>query len=386
MAGLDPAIHAPSGLPRGPFVDARNNSGHDEPERGVEVMPAKDGVRVGILGASGYTGAELLRLLRYHPQAEIAALTADRQAGKPIGTVFPHLAGEGLPDLVSIAEVDWKALDFVFCGLPHGTTQEVIAGLPQHLKIVDLSADFRLADTATYAEWYGHEHRAPDLQREAVYGLTEIAREKVKGARLVANPGCYPTSAQLPLVPLLRAKLIDADDIIIDAKSGVSGAGRAAREGSLYCEVGEGIHAYGVANHRHTPEIEQGLSDAAGRSLIVNFTPHLMPMNRGILSTIYVRLAAGATLGDLRPVLERAYRDEPFVRVLPEGSLPATRHVRATNLCLIGLNRDRVANRAILVSALDNLVKGASGQAIQNMNVMLGLPETTALEHRALFP
>jgi N-acetyl-gamma-glutamyl-phosphate reductase len=349
-------------------------------------MSVKDKIRIGILGASGYTGAELLRLLRYHPQAEIRTLTADRQAGKPIGAVFPHLAGEGLPDLVSIGAVDWDALDLAFCGLPHGTTQEVVAALPRHLKIVDLSADFRLADTATYAEWYGHEHRAPELQREAVYGLTEIAREQVRGARLVANPGCYPTAAQLPLIPLLRARLIDADDIIIDAKSGVSGAGRAAREASLYCEVGEGINAYGVAGHRHAPEIEQGLSEAAGHRVVVNFTPHLMPMNRGILETIYVRLAAGATLGDLRAVLEAAYRDEPFVRVLPEGSLPATRHVRGTNLCLIGLSPDRVAGRAILVSAEDNLVKGASGQAIQNMNVMLGLPETTALEHRALFP
>jgi len=349
-------------------------------------MSANDKVRIGILGASGYTGAELLRLLRYHPQAEIRALTADRQAGKPIGAVFPQLAGEGLPDLVSIGEVDWGRLDLVFCCLPHGTTQEVIAGLPRHLKIVDLSADFRLSDTATYAEWYGHEHRAPELQREAVYGLTEIAREQVGAARLIANPGCYPTAAQLPLIPLLSAKLIDPDDIIIDAKSGVSGAGRAAREGSLYSEIAEGIGAYSVANHRHAPEIGQGLSEAAGHNLVVNFTPHLMPMNRGILETIYVRLAAGATLGDLHAVLERAYRAEPFVRVLPEGSLPATRHVRATNLCLIGLNRDRLANRAILVSALVNLVKGASGQAIQNMNAMLGLPETTALEHRALFP
>ncbi len=349
-------------------------------------MSIRDRVRIEILGASGYTGAELLRLLRYHPHAAIVALTADRQAGKPIGAVFPHLAGEDLPDLVMIGEVDWSALDLVFCGLPHGTTQEVIAGLPRHLKVIDLSADFRLTDFATYAEWYGHEHRAPELQREAVYGLTEIERERIRQARLVAVPGCYPTAAQLPLIPLLRARLIDPDDIIIDAKSGVSGAGRAAREGSLFCEVSEGIQAYGVAGHRHAPEIEQGLSLAAGRKLVVNFTPHLMPMNRGILSTIYVRLAPGATIGDLRAVLEGAYRDEPFVRMLPEGSLPATRHVRATNLCLIGLSRDRLANRAILVSAIDNLVKGASGQAIQNMNAMLGIPETTALEHRALFP
>jgi N-acetyl-gamma-glutamyl-phosphate reductase len=349
-------------------------------------MSTRERFQIAILGASGYTGAELLRLLRYHPQAEIVALTADRQAGKPIGAVFPHLAGDRLPDLVTIGEVDWSGVDVVFCGLPHGTTQEVIAGLPKHLKICDLSADFRLADVATYAEWYGHEHRAPELQREAVYGLTEIERENIRGARLIAVPGCYPTAAQLPLIPLLRDQLIDADDIIIDAKSGVSGAGRAARESSLFCEVSEGIHAYGVANHRHAPEIEQGLSAAAGRAVIVNFTPHLMPMNRGILSTIYVRLAPGATLGDLRAVLEGTYQDEPFVRLLPEGTLPATRDVRGTNLCLIGLSRDRVPNRAILVSAIDNLVKGASGQAIQDMNLMLGIPETTALEHRALFP
>jgi N-acetyl-gamma-glutamyl-phosphate reductase len=385
MAGLDPAIHGPPPSPGGPFMYAWNKSGHDDQSE-VGVMVGLDKHRVGILGASGYTGAELLRLLRYHPQAEIVALTADRQAGKPIGAVFPHLAGENLPDLVTIDEVDWSEIEVVFCGLPHGTTQEVIAGLPKHLKIIDLSADFRLTDVATYAEWYGHEHRAPELQREAVYGLTEIERDRIRRARLVAVPGCYPTAAQLPLIPLLRAQLIDPDDIIIDAKSGVSGAGRAAREGSLFCEVAEGIHAYGVASHRHAPEIEQGLSAAAGRPLIVNFTPHLMPMNRGILSTIYIRLGAGTTSGDLRAVLEDAYRGEPFVQVLPDGSLPATRHVRATNLCLIGLSRDRVANRAILVSALDNLVKGASGQAIQDMNAMLGIPETTALEHRALFP
>jgi N-acetyl-gamma-glutamyl-phosphate reductase len=349
-------------------------------------MPAGDKFRIAVLGASGYTGAELLRLLGYHPRAEIVALTADRHAGKPIGSVFPHLAGEDLPDLATIGEIDWSGLDIAFCGLPHGTTQEVIAALPRHLKIIDLSADFRLADPATYAEWYGHEHRAPELQREAVYGLTEIERQRIRQARLVAVPGCYPTAAQLPLIPLLRAGLIDPDDIIIDAKSGVSGAGRAVRHGSLFCEVSEGIHAYGVASHRHAPEIEQGLSAAVGRKLVVNFTPHLMPMNRGILSTIYVRLSSGATIGDLRAVLAQAYQGEPFVRVLPEGSLPATRHVRATNLCLIGLSRDRLANRAILVSALDNLVKGASGQAIQDMNAMLGIPETTGLEHRALFP
>ncbi len=349
-------------------------------------MVRAEKLRIGILGASGYTGAELLRLLRHHPRAEIAALTADRHAGKPIGAVFPHLAGEGLPDLKSLEEIDWKALDLVFCALPHGTTQEVIAALPRFLKVIDLSADFRLADCATYEEWYGHAHRAPLLQKEAVYGLTEIAREEVRQARLVANPGCYPTTSQLPLIPLLEEGLIASDDIIIDAKSGVSGAGRSAKEESLFCEVAEGVHAYALASHRHAPEIEQGLGKAAGKKVIVNFTPHLLPMNRGILASIYVRLEAAAGVRDLRALLEKRYKDEPFVRVLPEGSLPATQHVRGTNLCLIGLSRDRLPGRAILISAIDNLVKGASGQAIQNMNAMLGLPEATGLGARALFP
>jgi N-acetyl-gamma-glutamyl-phosphate reductase len=343
-------------------------------------------VRIAILGASGYTGVELLRILAQHPNAELAALTADRQAGKSIAQVFPHLAHRDLPDLVAIPEVDWAKIDLAFCCLPHGTTQEVIAALPRHLRICDLSADFRLADLASYEKWYGHTHRAPALQPEAVYGLTEVMRSAIANARLVAVPGCYPTGAQLPLVPLVKAGLIDADDIVIDAKSGVTGAGRGLKETSLFAEVSEGISAYGVANHRHMPEIEQGLSAAAGRPVIVSFTPHLMPMNRGILSTIYVRLAGGARTEDLRRCLERAYGDEPFVRVLKPGAMPATHHVRGSNLCLIGLAADRRAGGAILVSAIDNLVKGASGQAVQDMNVMLGLPETAGLAQEPLFP
>jgi N-acetyl-gamma-glutamyl-phosphate reductase len=342
--------------------------------------------RVAILGASGYTGAELLRLLGGHPGIEVAALTADRQAGKPISDVFPHLAGLGLPTLVRIEDCDWSKLDAVFCCLPHGTTHEVIAALPQHLKIVDLSADFRLHDLDTYAEWYGHAHRAPALQKEAVYGLTEHARSALRNARLCASPGCYPTAAQLPLIPLVKADMIEADDIIIDAKSGVTGAGRAAKEASLYAEVAEGIHAYNIAAHRHAPEIEQSLSEALGRKVIVNFTPHLMPMNRGILSTIYVRLKNGASAADLRAKLVEAYADERFVRVVPDGVAPATRHVRGSNLCLIGVFPDRVNGRAILVSVIDNLVKGASGQALQNMNVMLGFDEDDGLKMRAMFP
>lgn len=347
---------------------------------------SQDKINVAILGASGYTGAELVRLLAPHPHIRIAALTADRKAGQPMGVVFPHLSGLDLPAMVAVDQVDYAGIDAVFCGLPHGTTQEIIAALPRHLKVVDLSADFRLADIEAYAQWYGHAHKAPTLQREAVYGLTELAREAVAKARLVANPGCYPTSAQLPLVPLLRAGLVTADDIIIDAKSGVSGAGRAAKEGSLYTEVAGGIHAYGIASHRHAPEIEQGLSAAAGRSVVVNFTPHLMPMSRGILSTIYVRLAGSATAADLRAELARSYAGEPFVRVVPEGGVPATRHVTGSNHCLMGVFADRMAGRAIICSVIDNLVKGASGQAVQNLNLMFGLPETAGLGQQPLFP
>jgi len=343
-------------------------------------------VRLGILGASGYTGAELLRILARHPGVDIKALTAEKNAGNTVAELFPHLASLELPRLIKIAETDWSGLDAVFCCLPHATTQEVISGLPKRLKVIDLSADFRLEDTAMYAKWYGHEHHAPDMQKEAVYGMTELKRDAVKGSRLCANPGCYPTAAVLPLVPLVENKLIDADDIVIDSKSGVTGAGRELKLGSMYGEVAEGIHAYGIANHRHTAEIEQELGHAAGRKITVNFTPHLMPMNRGILSTIYVRLAKGATADALRDALVQRYAGEPFVKVLPRGVAPATRHVRGSNLCLIGVFADRVQGRAIVLAAIDNLVKGASGQAVQNFNLMHGFPETTALEQQPLFP
>jgi N-acetyl-gamma-glutamyl-phosphate reductase len=343
-------------------------------------------IRVAILGASGYTGAELVRLLVNHPRTEITTLTADRHAGKPLGAVFPHLAVLDLPGLIRIDDADWGAVDAVYCCLPHGTTQEVVAGLPGHLKVVDLSADFRLRDMAIYAEWYGHEHRAPILQDEAVYGLTELNREAVKAARLVANPGCYPSTALLPLAPILEAGQIDAGDIVIDAKSGITGAGRGAKEANLFAEVSEGIHAYAIARHRHAPEIEQELSLAAGAPVRVSFTPHLMPMNRGILATIYVRLANGATVGDLRATLEARYGGEAFVHVAAEGVAPSTRHVRGSNLCLMSVFADRLPGRAILVSVIDNLVKGASGQAIQNMNLLTGVEEGTGLEQAPMFP
>jgi N-acetyl-gamma-glutamyl-phosphate reductase len=351
-------------------------------------MPAK--AKIGVLGASGYTGAELVRLLLRHPNVEIALLTADRRAGKAMADVFPQFAPYALPTLTTIEGADWPALglDLAFCALPHGTTQKVIADLlarAPRTKVVDLSADFRLADTAAYARWYGHEHAAPELQQEAVYGLTEVYRAEIAAARLVANPGCYTTSAELALIPLLKAKAIDPDEIVVDAKSGVTGAGRTAREEMLFAEVSEGFHAYGVGHHRHMSELDQEFSLAAGRDVVVSFTPHLVPMNRGILSTIYVR-GLKASPQDLHAMLLKCYASEPFVHVLEFGKTPQTRHVRGSNMTFIGVAADRIPGRAIVGSALDNLTKGASGQAVQNMNVMLGFAETAGLEQVALFP
>ena len=356
-------------------------------------MPAQEPAKakIGILGASGYTGSELVRLLLRHPRVEIVLLTADRRAGQEMAAVFPQFSPFALPKLVSIDSVDWKsaALDLAFCALPHATAQKVVSdlfGKVPNTKVVDLSADFRLADAAAYARWYGHAHHAPALQKEAVYGLVEVHREAITTARLVANPGCYTTCAQLPLIPLIRAKAIDPDEIVIDAKSGMTGAGRAAKEEMLFSEVSEGFHAYGVGHHRHMAELDQEFSLAAGRPVVVTFTPHLVPMNRGILSTIYVRGAGGRSPEDQHAILSKHYANEPFVHVLPYGQTPQSRHVRGSNMTFIGVARDRVPGRAIIVSALDNLVKGASGQAVQNMNLMLGYPEITGLEQVALFP
>src|SRR5579885_722440 len=347
--------------------------------------------RIGILGASGYTGGELVRMLLRHPRCEIVLLTAERSAGKAMREVFPQFSPYNLPTLTAIDGLNWskEQLHVAFCALPHATTQKVIKALladAPATKVIDLSADFRLSDTAAYAKWYGHEHHAPDLQKEAVYGLTEVHRREIKRARLVANPGCYTTCAQLPLIPLIRNKAIELTEIVIDAKSGMTGAGRAAKEAMLFSEVSEGFNAYGVGHHRHMAEIDQELSLAAGREVIPTFTPHLVPMNRGILSTIYVRGRRGRTPEDLHAILLKSYKKEPFVHVLPFGETPHTRHVRGSNMTFIGVAKDRIPGRAIIVSALDNLVKGASGQAIQNMNLVMGWAETMGLEQVALFP
>lgn len=347
-----------------------------------------DKARIGILGASGYTGGEALRILLTHPRVEIKALTADRHAGKPLAQVWPQFTGIELPDLVKIDEIDPNALDLVFAALPHGTTQTVIKGLLEkrpELKIVDVSADFRLNDPVAYEKWYGHAHQALELQKEAVYGLTELYRDEVKKARLVANPGCYTTTSILAVVPLLEAGAIDSDSIVIDSKSGMTGAGRAAKEEMLFSEVSEGMHAYGVGHHRHMSELDQEFSLAAKRDVVASFTPHLAPMNRGIYATHYVK-GEGTTPEQLHKILADYYKSEPFVQVLNFGRVPQSRHVRGTNFVQIGVAADRAAGKAIVISTLDNLVKGASGQAVQNMNVMLGFPETEGLMQRAMFP
>jgi N-acetyl-gamma-glutamyl-phosphate reductase len=343
-------------------------------------------LNVAILGASGYTGAELLRLLHGHPHVRVTALSAESQAGQSLHETFPHLGQ--LPDqtLVKIDDIDFTAIDLVFCCLPHGTTQTVLNALPAHVRIIDLSADFRLRDPALYAEWYGHAHQALALQKEAVYGLSEHARASVASARLIANPGCYPTASLLPLLPLINDKLLSLHGIVIDAKSGISGAGRSVKRNLLFTELDEGMSAYSVGRHRHRPEIEQELSDAAGQEVQVNFTPHLIPMKRGMIATTYAMLVQGKNLQDAQTSLLNVYRDEPFVELLSGQNFPATHAVRASNRCQIGVYPGRGPQDIILVSAIDNLVKGASGQAVQNMNVMYGWPETLALDALPVYP
>jgi N-acetyl-gamma-glutamyl-phosphate reductase len=323
--------------------------------------------KIGILGASGYTGAELVRLLLRHPKVELVLLTADRRAGQAMGDVFPQFAPYELPTLVSIDSVDWTTigLDLVFCALPHATTQKVLQDLlakAPETKVVDLSADFRLEDAAAYAKWYGHEHHALELQKEAVYGLVELYRRDIKKARLIANPGCYTSCAILPLVPLLKARAIETDEIVIDAKSGMTGAGRSAKEEMLFSEVSEGFNAYGVGHHRHMAELDQEFSKAAGKEVVVSFTPHLLPQNRGILSTIYVRGRRGKTAQDLHEVLVKQYEKEPFVHILPFGKTPHSRHVRGSNMTFIGVAADRIPGRAIIVSTSTTSPKAHRGR------------------------
>ncbi|WP_299768470.1 N-acetyl-gamma-glutamyl-phosphate reductase [uncultured Tateyamaria sp.] len=338
---------------------------------------------IAILGASGYTGAELIRLIAGHSSIEIKALGAFSKAGQTIAQVYPHLRHLDLPLMVAFDQIDWAGIDLCFCALPHKTSQEVISGLPRDLRIIDLSADFRLRDPEAYQKWYGNPHSAVEMQGEAVYGLTEFYRDEITAARLVAGTGCNAATGQFALRPLISAGVIDLDDIILDLKAAVSGAGRALKENLLHAELSEGYHAYATGGaHRHLGEFDQEFSKVAGRDVHIQFQPHLIPANRGILGTAYVKGEAQA----IYDTLAAAYAAEPFIEVLPMGEVPSTRHVRGSNFCHIGVAADRLPGRTVVVAALDNLTKGSSGQALQNANLMLGIPETEGLLMAPLFP
>jgi N-acetyl-gamma-glutamyl-phosphate reductase len=338
---------------------------------------------IAILGASGYTGAELIRLIAEHPDMKITALGANSKAGQSVAQVFPHLRHLALPELLQIDEIDFANIDLCFCALPHKTSQEVIAALPKTLKIVDLSADFRLRDPEDYKTWYGNPHAAVDLQKEAVYGLTEFYRDEIRVARLVAGTGCNAATGQYILRPLIMAGVIDLDEIILDLKCAVSGAGRSLKENLLHAELSEGYHAYSVGGtHRHLGEFDQEFTKLAGRPVKIQFTPHLIPANRGILATAYLRGAPQ----QIHDTLSQTYTSEPFIEVLPMGEAPSTRHIRGSNYCHIGVVADRIENRTIVIAALDNLTKGSSGQALQNANLMLDIEETRGLTMAPLFP
>ena len=350
-------------------------------------QPADQIIRTAIIGASGYTGADFIRLAQNHPNIEITALVANTHAGKQMDEVFPHLTPATLPPLVTHKEVDWQKIEAVICGLPHGTAQDIIGGLPDHLKIIDMSADFRLRNPDTYEAWYDRSHDQKDLLKEAAYGLTEHNREDIRSARIIACPGCYPTAALMALIPLVSKGLIEPEEIILDAKSGVSGAGRGLKQNLLFCEAGEGLSPYAIGKHRHTPEIEQELKKAAGlEEMAISFTPHLVPMSRGELITCHLKLAPGKIMEEARSAFKEAYDHEPFIHLVKEGVAPATQYVRGSNHCQIGLFAASVKGRIIVISAIDNLVKGSAGQALQNFNLAFGLEETTGLTQLSLFP
>jgi N-acetyl-gamma-glutamyl-phosphate reductase len=338
---------------------------------------------IAILGASGYTGAELVRLIATHPHLRIAALSADRKAGQQMADVFPHLRHLDLPALVKMEDIDFSGIDLVFAALPHGLSQALVRDLPESVKVVDLGADFRLRDPADYEKWYGAPHVAPALQKTAVYGLTEFYRDDIRSARLVAGTGCNAATVQFALRPLITEQLIDLDDIICDLKNGISGAGRSLKENMLFTERSSDVLGYSQGGkHRHLGEFDQEFSALAGRKVEIQFTPYLVPVSRGILASCYLRGDAQA----IHAALRAAYADEPFIHVLPLGQCPGTGHVMGSNFCHIGVTSDRISGRALVVATLDNLCKGSSGQAVQNANLMLGLNETDGLMLVPVFP
>ena len=342
--------------------------------------------RAAIFGSSGYTGAEAVRFLLQHPEVEIAALSAHSRAGEAYASVYPQFAGMGLPDTKRIEDIDLSDIDVVFSCLPHSTGQDAIArALPQVETVIDVSADFRLKDPALFADVYGATHTQPELLEERVYGLTEFARDELEGARLVACPGCYPTATLLALLPGVETGLFTDMPFVVDAKSGVTGAGRKATLGLAFSEVEDGAHAYAIASHRHAPEMEQELA-RRGYAATISFTPHLLPMNRGMIATCYAELTGGQTAESVREAYCERYAADPFVHVMPAGEVPQTRHVRGSNQARVGVYADRAPGRVIIVSVIDNLAKGSSGQAVQNYNLTQGWDERLGLQNAALFP
>jgi N-acetyl-gamma-glutamyl-phosphate reductase len=341
-------------------------------------------LKIGIVGGTGYTGVELLRILSQHPEASIQAITSRKEAGIGVADLFPNLRGRVSLKFCDPAEAGLEKCDVVFFATPNGIAmQQARSLLAAGVRVIDLAADFRIKDVAVWEKWYGMPHACPDLVAESVYGLPEVNRDKIRGARLIANPGCYPTAVQLGFLPLIEAGIVDLDHLIADVKSGVSGAGRNAEIHTLFAEAADNFKAYGVGGHRHLPEIRQGLANMATRPVGLTFVPHLTPMIRGIHATLYARLAADV---DLQALYEQRYTDEPFVDVLPTGAHPETRSVRGSNLCRIAVHRPQGGDTAVILSVTDNLVKGAAGQAVQNMNLMFGLPETLAINHAPLLP
>ena len=339
--------------------------------------------KIGIIGASGYTGAELIRLIETHPKMEVMALVGNTKAGSSMSDIFSHLSHTKLPNLTNFEETNFEEIDLCFCALPHKTSQEVIGQLPKNLKVIDLSADFRLRHATDYEKWYKETHVMPELQKMAIYGLTEFYREQIKGAKLIAGTGCNAALGQYLLRPLVGSNVIDFGDIILDMKCAVSGAGRAMREDLLHSEASEGIKAYAVGGtHRHLGEFDQELSFVAGQPIEIQFTPHLIPANRGVLATAYVT----GNSEKIYNVLYSRYKEEPFIHVLPFGKTPSTQDVRGSNYCYIGVVGDRKNDKCIIIGVLDNLTKGSSGQAIQNANLMLNEKETLGLQMVPIFP
>lgn len=341
-------------------------------------------LKVGIVGGTGYTGVELLRILSQHPEVRIETITSRKEVGMDVAQMFPSLRGRIALKFSDPAEANLDKCDLIFFATPNGIAmKQVPALLNAGIRVIDLAADFRIKDIAVWEKWYGMAHACPDLVEEAIYGLPEVNREGIKKARLVANPGCYPTAVQLGFLPLIEADVVDLDHLIADAKSGVSGAGRNAEIHTLFAEASDNFKAYGASGHRHLPEIKQGLSRAATRPVGLTFVPHLTPMIRGIHATLYARLVTDI---DLQALYEKRYSGEPFVDVLPPGAHPETRSVRGSNLCRIAVHRPQGDDTAVILSVTDNLVKGAAGQAVQNMNLMFGLPEDMAITQAPLLP